>query len=353
LPALAVATASILAIAAATLGPLPGQATQSAVTPFLCLPCGETGGADLILNIVLFLPLGLSLAALGWSGMAAAMSGFALSGLVEALQYLVIPGRDASLGDLVANTAGAAVGWALWASRDMWLRPSPAVARRLGAAWVLGVGALLGFTHWALHSDLSGSTWYGQWGGEPPEFFTGQVLEVRLGGVKLRHWRIPESVRRGATRAADTVLLEAVIRTGPTAVESGRVLSVADSVARFVSFGQHGDDLTFGIRTRSAKLRLLAPRFLLDQGMKAKLGDTLELRGQYADGRASVESQGTRLRSMDVQLTALDSWVFFWPGAVRHGSLLLLLRTGTLVVLLVPLWGWVRWLGKRKAARLE
>ena len=338
---------SVIAVGGATLTPIPEQAARSALTPFLCLPCGDTGGADLVLNIVLFFPLGISFAAVGWNAAATALIGLALSGLVEGLQYAVIPGRDASLSDLVANTAGAALGWGLWASRDLWFRPSPAVAGRLLAAWVLGVGALFGFTRWALQPDLPSGTWYGQWGGDPPEFFTGQVLEVRLGGVRLPHWRIPESVRRGATRAADTVLFEAVIRTGPTAVESGRILSVADSVARFVSFGQHGDDLTFGIRTRSTKLRLLSPRFLLDKGMEAEPGDTVELRGQYVAGRASVESQGTRLRSTEVQLTALDSWVFLWPGAVRSGGLLLLMRAGTLVLLLGPLWRWYS-LAKRR-----
>jgi hypothetical protein len=130
---------------------------------------------------------------------------------------------------------------------------------------------------------------------------------------------------------------------------------VADSVARFVSFGQRNRDLVFGVRTRSARFRLLAPRFLLNQGMTAEPGDTVGLRGEYVDGRASMASTGAVHRSAEVQLTALDSWVFLWPGAVRPGGLLLLMRTGTLLLLLMPLWRWysLRSADKSKAARLE
>ena len=93
-------------ILAVTLTPMPHQAAQVALTGPFCLACGDGGGADFVLNIALFLPLGAALAAAGLRARTVVLLGLALSAGVELLQFSVIPGRDATVGDVVANTAG-------------------------------------------------------------------------------------------------------------------------------------------------------------------------------------------------------------------------------------------------------
>lgn len=68
---------------------------------------------EAFLNVVLFLPFGVSLRWLGVNLYWAVALGFALSLGVEVLQRTVIPGREAELQDLIANTIGALVGWLL------------------------------------------------------------------------------------------------------------------------------------------------------------------------------------------------------------------------------------------------
>ncbi|MFZ2504047.1 MAG: VanZ family protein [Nocardioides sp.] len=73
----------------------------------------------ILLNVALFLPLGLLLAGtLRTPWWLAAIAGFALSGVVEAIQLATASGRAAEWRDVVANACGAALG-ALTAS---WLR---------------------------------------------------------------------------------------------------------------------------------------------------------------------------------------------------------------------------------------
>jgi glycopeptide antibiotics resistance protein len=75
-----------------------------------------TGPRDLVesfLNVVLFLPFGVSLRWLRVNLYWAIALGFALSLGVEVLQRTVIPGREAELQDLIANTLGALLGWLL------------------------------------------------------------------------------------------------------------------------------------------------------------------------------------------------------------------------------------------------
>ena len=61
-----VAGVGLVAILALTLYPNPRQAPVAQQTPLLCLVCGETGGADVALNLLLFMPLAAGLALLGW-----------------------------------------------------------------------------------------------------------------------------------------------------------------------------------------------------------------------------------------------------------------------------------------------
>ncbi len=130
-----------LVIAALTLRSAPNAAELVALTPWWCVACGEAGAADLFQNVLLFLPLGLAWR--GWGWRLGTTAGIALLATVaiEATQALALSGRDAALGDVMANTAGAVVGW--------WVAPlllrlrhgDPTVARRAAAA-ALGVFAL-------------------------------------------------------------------------------------------------------------------------------------------------------------------------------------------------------------------
>lgn len=73
---------------------------------------------DTLANVAVFLPLGLILAAAGWKALPAIGVGFGVSFCVEVMQYVIDVGRAADINDLITNTAGAALGWAIgWAIR--------------------------------------------------------------------------------------------------------------------------------------------------------------------------------------------------------------------------------------------
>ena len=72
-----------------------------------CLICGDRGASDAILNVLLFLPLGLLLEVPGWKARHVLVAAFVLSLSIEVLQVFV-PGRYSNLGDVAWNTSG---GW--------------------------------------------------------------------------------------------------------------------------------------------------------------------------------------------------------------------------------------------------
>jgi VanZ family protein len=76
---------------------------------FWCLWCGRHVLLDLILNVVLFMPLGAALRMRGFMMRRAALTGFVISTTVELAQYW-IPGREPSARDIATNTIGALLG---------------------------------------------------------------------------------------------------------------------------------------------------------------------------------------------------------------------------------------------------
>jgi hypothetical protein len=97
----------------------PGD-DSDAGDPWWCLVCEpEYDIPNLALNVALFAPLGVGLALCGFGRGAAIAIALSATLVVEALQYQVIAGRDASLGDVLANALGAALGfwWAAHRSR--------------------------------------------------------------------------------------------------------------------------------------------------------------------------------------------------------------------------------------------
>ena len=86
---------------------------------------GDAALAELIQNLILFIPLGVSLAlAAPRRPLAAVVFGALLSCTVEFLQQW-IPGRDPSVGDIVCNSISTALGVLLVVAAPQWLFVSP------------------------------------------------------------------------------------------------------------------------------------------------------------------------------------------------------------------------------------
>jgi hypothetical protein len=147
------------------------------------LSSGDSGLAELIQNLLLFIPLGLSLALAGVRPWRAITLGALLSFSVEFAQQW-IPGRDPNVGDIICNTAGTAIGVALAWSRSHWFFTPPrrsawhALATAVLAVCVwLGTGALLRPTFPAAPLTPVTAPDLHQWGR-----FRGKVVWVRFAG---------------------------------------------------------------------------------------------------------------------------------------------------------------------------
>ena len=110
---------------------------------------GDAALAELIQNLLLFIPLGLSLTLAGVRPLRVVAIGALLSFAVEFAQQW-IPGRDPSVGDIVCNSISTALGVALVLFAPQWLTTAPrrsawqALATAVAAVLVwIGTGAML------------------------------------------------------------------------------------------------------------------------------------------------------------------------------------------------------------------
>ena len=180
--------------------------------------CGDQGGADVIANLILFLPfaIGLRLAGASWRRTVALAA--AVSFTVELLQLTVVPGRDASLSDLLSNTASGAIGAGLAPHLAGLASPSRRTARVLlagGAALWLSALAL---SAWLLLPGVPGGAIASRWAGvvRTGDEFGGRVLEVHLDDMPMPSGgptTDPAAVKARLTRGE--FLLRVRLVTGP------------------------------------------------------------------------------------------------------------------------------------------
>ena len=339
-----------------TLAPLGAPATESLARPsWGCVACGATGASDFVGNVLLFAPLGLLLVRAGTTPRAAALGGALLSAAVELAQAAGIPGRSPALGDLLANTTGAALGAAM-AAHGAWLAMPPRRAAGLlagagAAAWLstLAAGA------WLLGRDPAP-------GPRPPRggildhtpgfgYYHGRVQRVSVDGWTRppapHDGRVTGPAVIGAATGRD-VTASALVLGGDGRASLVPIVFVHDAHARAqLLVGQRGADAVLRARLRAARWRLRPPELVLAGALAANreglapaatrldaavLGDTLWLR---------VAAPGAT-RSAAERLTPSTAWLLLpvprdW-GPERHAM------TAVWVALTLAPFGY--WLGR-------
>ncbi|MEX2048879.1 MAG: VanZ family protein [Gemmatimonadota bacterium] len=274
------------ALAWLTLTPVP-RASGSDDEPMstFCVVCGDRGTADAILNVALFMPLGLAFVRRRRPLLTALAAGLGVSLGIELVQ-IAVPGRYPTFGDVVWNGLGAGAGTlALLELARHVAAPSP----RAGRAAALLVGGGLALAGWLLGHAPTRATYYGQWTadlGHMPAY-EGTLVSASLDGLAVPNTMFDESVR-APERIAEDWTLEARVVKGPPPPAVSPIVSVYDSAqAEILLLGAHGEDLVLRERTRAKAMLLDHPDLRLEGVLAAADGgDTVVLGARrQGDGR--------------------------------------------------------------------
>ncbi len=274
--------------------------------------------------------------------------GFGSSALVEVLQMKAVPGRDASLSDLLTNTAGALLGVGLG---SQWpalvfpsIRGSALLAGGWGGAWLLAAWA----TGLGLRPAPTRADWYGQWAPELGQFdrFPGRLLEARTAGTPTPRGRHPDTQawRQRLTQRNYDVAARALLGPAP-----GRriapIVSVFDADQKeIVLLGQWGPDLVYRVRMGAARLRLRNPAVRLPGALGAPAESEVRVEGRLDGPRFRLDAlTPTGANHLVVPFSPQWTWALLLPYEYALGAEAGLLTSLWLFGLLLPL-GW--WAGR-------
>lgn len=323
---------------ALTLAPGRRSTPSAPRDPFLCLACSTVTASDSVRNVVLFVPFGAGATLLGLGPGRAVLAGLLLSGGLEATQS-AIPGRTASLRDLVTNGAGAALGafGVGLVRRRRRLTPRACDAAALASA--AGFAALLALTGWLFAPALpADAPWYGGHMMDVAnlQHSEGTLEAASVGGLPIGRGRLPDG---DAVRAAVVARapLRLRVRPGPRLGGLAPWLTLVDERQReLLLVGPAGDALVFRIRTRGRALLFELPEVVADGFLVGRFGDVpLEL---------EVEHRGDTLcfRAADRERCGLGTpvgrgWAQILPSSGRGERARAALDAVWLAALAVPL----------------
>jgi glycopeptide antibiotics resistance protein len=316
---------SLAAIAWLTLR--PAHASSSPIDSHLCVVCGSLGGVDILLNTLLFVPLGVGLSLSGLGVRKAVLICFALSLSIETAQAFIVRGRASTLSDLLTNTSGGALGF--WSARTapMWLAPSRKRAAGLAATWGAIWLLIQIVSSYVFSPSLSPSQYYGeiahQRGGRA--MFHGQVDSARIGTIPIPNGAFADS------RSIQQLLLSGApivgfVRLAEPTPNFASIIRVADDKQRGIaSIAEQGDQLVFSIRTGASNLRLREPAlgmpgvFAGAQPPADSAAETLVISARFNDGTVQIVAQtGSAHRELNFSPRAALAWTVVVPF---HGHL--------------------------------
>lgn len=321
---------SVAAVLAVTLWPSSPQHSLGGLS--LCFICGEFGLANLLRNVVLFVPLGVGLGLIGRSPLRAWLPTVLLSGAIE-LTQVMIPGRNPLLIDWLANSFGGGVGVALagsirhrlgvsvsgtGAGRTMWW---PA-----GISVVLAAGVLVG-SAWAFRVTAPDPPHHIQWTPRLAQFdaYGGRILGASLAGSTLPvgPHQEPEALE-AALLGGDTLTVDFV--AGPPPRRLAPIFSIFTGARHeLLVLGARGDDVVLRLPLEAARLRLDRPELVVAGALTgAREGANLRMTFRLLDDGACVYVQ---MRDSDPESPELQGACGLRPTLGQGWSLLLFPRT--------------------------
>lgn len=283
--------------------------------PFsLCLICGDRGGADFALNVVLFLPFGLLAArrlGIGRTFVFAAL----LSTSIELLQ-LGIPGRYSTLADIVANATGALAGAVLYhALASVWRGFRPPLAAGLMLAVIPGGVTLAG--GWLVEPAPTQAEYFGQWTPNHGrgQRYRGSVIEAQFNGQPFLDGRLPDEWDLPEAMLADWALT-GTVRKGPPPPWIASILSIFDGDEQEILYlGASGEHLLLRERLRAQDWGLDRPELVSFNALaRVDVGDTMRVAARRAGADRCLSVNGAE--TCDLGFTPGRLWsLLLYPGS--------------------------------------
>ncbi|HET9440606.1 MAG TPA: VanZ family protein [Longimicrobiales bacterium] len=260
-----------------------------------CVACGTRGNADFLSNVVLFTPLGLALALRRTPAFRAILGGLLFSFAIETIQLFVLRGRHANVGDVLANTAGVAVGYYLFLARPWRLARALQVWPTLIVALATSGALIAGLALFS--SDFSERPYSLQWNPsyEGHERYQGDVIASNVG-------RLGPQTHAPTRLAPDSLVLDALSRTRfditfiAAAPRRGiaPIMSVHDRIgSEIVLLAASGEDLIFRYWAAADPLRLDHPDVRIPNVLAGlQTGDTTVLSVEQRAGEFCATTNG-------------------------------------------------------------
>jgi hypothetical protein len=285
--------------------------------PGFCLICGIRALADTLLNVVLFLPLGAALFAVSRSVTKAALACATFSAAIELAQLAWIPGRDSNPSDFIFNSLGGFLGALIVLTAPWWMAGSARRRRRLAAALLTTTLAALTEAALLLAPHLPERAYFGQWTPrlDNLEWYRGQVLAARIGGVPVPSTRFDDSEAL-RTLLDNEAPIEVVVVAGPPVTGLAPIFSIADDYPSSIRLiGIDRDDGVFRFKTLSTSILLDEPSIRL-HGAFADVaqGDTIRIAVRHSGDSFCIDIASYRQCGVGYRLA--DTWgVLSWPGS--------------------------------------
>jgi hypothetical protein len=352
----ALGLAGLAVVLIATLTPTRDVRGVAAASPLLCLVCGDRGGADIANNLLLFLPLAIGLRLSGQSWLRTVLAGALLSFTVELLQLRIVPGRDASLSDLLTNTVSSAIGATIGACLPSLVAPSPRRALDLLTGGLLGVLALLTLWAWLLVPRTPAGELRSLWANEAPGTgeFGGSVRSIRLDGIPMpADGPPPDSagLRRRLDRGRTVLDAEVVSGAPPRDRAWIYMLHHRNPSGGVLTLTQRNRQAGVEIPTRALEFRLGAPLVSMPDAFPDSAGVPVHLRAAEGSGRVRLTSsyQGVE-RSVELGLSPAFGWILFLPFELGLDTGVRWVTGLFLALLLLPIGYWAAWTRRPRVA---